>query len=168
MDTRQVARWMRAEVAAIDPGLPVEIGMLDQQVSRLAAQPRFNAVLLGIFAGLGAALAGIGLYGLMSFLVAQRTQEIGVRMALGATPGEIVRVVLRGAAGWTAVGAAVGMVGALCVTRLLKSMLFRVSSNDPWIMASAVIALALVVLAAAWFPARHAAHVDPVEALRRD
>jgi predicted permease len=168
IDARQVARWMRTEVAAIDPGLPVEIGMLDQQVSKLAARPRFNAVLLGIFAALGLALAGIGLYGLISFLVAQRTQEIGVRMALGATPGGIVRLVLRSAAGWTAAGAAVGTAGALLVTRLLESMLFGVTSKDPWTLAAAVSVLFGAVLAAAWIPARHAARVDPVEALRSE
>ena len=168
IDARQVAAWVRAEVAAIDAGLPVEIGMLDQQVSKLAARPRFNAVLLGIFAVLGVALAGIGLYGLISFTVAQRTQEIGVRMALGATPGGIVRLVLRHAAGWTAVGAAVGTAGALFVTRLLESMLFGVSSKDPWTLAAAVSVLFGAALAAAWIPARHAARVDPVEALRRE
>ncbi|SPE30090.1 conserved membrane hypothetical protein [Candidatus Sulfopaludibacter sp. SbA6] len=166
IDARQVAGWVRAEVAAIDPGLPVEIGMLDQQVSKLAARPRFDAVLLGIFAALGVALAGIGLYGLMSFMVAQRTQEIGVRMALGATPGGIVRLVLRDVAAWTAVGAAVGTAGALFVTRLLESMLFGVSSRDPRTLAAAVSVLFVAALAAAWIPARHAARVDPVEALR--
>jgi hypothetical protein len=164
IDARQVAGWVRAEVAAIDPGLPVEIGLLDQQVSKLAARPRFNAVLLGIFAALGTALAGIGLYGLISFMVAQRTQEIGVRMALGATPGGIVRLVLRHAAGWTAAGAAVGTAGALFVTRLLESTLFSL----PWTLAAAVTVLFGVALAAAWIPARHAACVDPVEALRRE
>ena len=168
IDARQVARWVRAEVAAIDPGLPVEIAMLDQQVSRLAARPRFNAMLLGIFAALGVALAAIGLYGLISFSVAQRTQEIGVRMALGATPGGIVRLVLRHAAGWTAAGAAVGAAGALFVTRLLESMLFGVSAKDPWTLAAAVGVLFGAALAAAWIPARHAARVDPAEALRRE
>ncbi len=166
IDARQVAAWVRAEVAAIDPGLPVEIGMLDQQVNKLAARPRFDAVLLAIFAALGVALAGIGLYGLMSFMVAQRTQEIGVRMALGATPGGIVRMVLRHAAAWTGVGAAVGTAGALFVTRLLESMLFGVGSRDPWTLAAAMGVLFSAALAAAWIPARHAARVDPVEALR--
>jgi ABC-type antimicrobial peptide transport system permease subunit len=168
IDARQVAGWVRGELAAIDPGLPVKIGMLDQQVSKLAARPRFNAVLLGIFAALGLALAGIGIYGLISFMVVQRTQEIGVRMALGATPGGIVRLVLRHASGWTAAGAAVGSAGALFLTRLLESMLFGVSSNDPWTLAAAVSVLVIAALAAAWIPARHAARVDPVKALQRE
>ena len=142
--------------------------MLDEQVSKLAARPRFDALLLGMFAALGVVLAGIGLYGLMSFLVVQRTQEIGVRMALGATPGGIVGLVLRHAAGWTGAGAAVGTAGALLVTRLLESMLFGVSSKDPWSLAAAVGVLFAAALAAAWIPALHAARVDPVEALRRE
>ena len=166
IEMRQVAQWVRKEVAAIDPGMPVETAVLDQQVSRLAAGPRFNAVLLGIFAASGLALAGIGLYGLLAFLVAQRTQEIGVRMALGATPGGIVRLVLRHAAGWTAIGVVVGVAGASAVTRLLESMLFGISSKDPWTLAGAVTVLFGVALAAAWIPARHASRVDPVEALR--
>jgi ABC-type antimicrobial peptide transport system permease subunit len=168
IDARQVAGWVRAEVAAIDPGLPVETGPLDQQVNRLAARPRFNAVLLGIFAALGVVLAGIGLYGLISFMVVERTQEIGVRMALGATPGGIVRLVLRHAAEWTAAGVAVGTAGALFVTRLLESMLFGISSKDPWTLAAAVTVLFAAALAAAWIPALHAARVDPIEALRRE
>jgi predicted permease len=167
-DTRQMAAWVRAEVAAIDPGLPVEIGTLDQQLSKLAARPRFNALLLGIFAALGVALAGVGLYGLISFMVAQRTQEIGVRMALGATPGGIVRLVLRHAARWTVAGALVGVAGAYFVTRLLESMLFGVSSQDTWTLAAAVSVLFAAALAAAWIPARHASRLDTVEALRRD
>jgi predicted permease len=167
-DPRQVAKWVHSELAALDPALPVKIGMLDQQVSKLAARPRFDAVLLVIFAALGAALAAIGLFGLMSFMVAQRTQEIGVRMALGAPPAGIVRMVLRHAAGWTAGGVVAGTVGALLVTRLLESMLFGVSSKDPWTLAVAVTLLFGAALAAAWIPARHAARVDPVEALRRD
>jgi ABC-type antimicrobial peptide transport system permease subunit len=168
MDPRLTARQVRREFAALDPTLPVDIATLPQRVSQLAARPRFNAVLLGIFAALGLALAGIGLYGLIAFLVAERTQEIGMRMALGATPGEIVRLVLRYAGGWTAAGAAVGAAGALLVTRLLESMLFGVSSKDPWTLAGAVVVLFGAALTAAWIPARHAARVDPVEALRRE
>jgi len=168
MDPRLTAKQVRTEFAELDPTLPVDIATLRQQVSMLAARPRFNAVLLGIFAALGLALAAIGLYGLIVFLVAERTQEIGVRMALGATPGGIVRLVLRQAGGWTAAGAGVGTAGALFATRLLESMLFGVSSKDPWTLAAALSVLFGAALAAAWIPARNAARVDPVEALRRE
>jgi predicted permease len=168
MDARATSGWVRAEVAALDPTLPVEIATLQQRVLRLAQGPRFNAVLLGIFAGIGLFLAAIGLYGVISYLVAQRNQEIGVRMALGATPGAIARLVLAHAASWTAVGALMGVVGALFATRLLTAMLYRVSAIDPPTMAAVVGLLAAVAGAAAWIPSRRAARIDPVDALRQE
>ena len=113
MDPAALARWVRAEVAALDPTLPVNIETLDQRVGKLAQRPRFNAWLLGLFAAMGLLLSAIGLYGVVSFLVAQRTPEIGVRMALGATPGAVARLVLGHAARWTFAGAALGVVGSL-------------------------------------------------------
>jgi predicted permease len=163
-----MARTVRAEVAALDPTLPVNIETLEQRVGRLAARPRFNAVLLGIFASMGMLLAAIGLYGVVSFLVAQRVQEIGVRMALGATPAGIVRLVLGQAGRWTAAGALAGAIGSLLAARSLRTMLFQVSPNDPWMLAAASAALFLIALAAAWAPSRRAARVDPVEALRQE
>jgi ABC-type antimicrobial peptide transport system permease subunit len=142
--------------------------MPDDHVSRLAAGPRFSAVLVGMFAALGLALAEIGLYALIAFLVARRTQEIGVRMALGATPAGIVRLVLRQAGMLIAAGLAVGTAGALFVTRLLESMLFGVSSKDPCTLAAAFTVLVGAALGAAWLPARQAARLAPVEALRRE
>src|SRR5947208_3037572 len=101
VNAQAVANLLRAQIAALDPMLPITIETMNQKVSRLAQRPKFNAVLLGLFAGMGVMLAAIGLYGLISFLVAQRTQEIGVRMALGATPGQIAKLVLAHAARWT-------------------------------------------------------------------
>jgi putative ABC transport system permease protein len=166
MDPAAMSHWVRVEVAALDPTLPVDIETLDQQVGKLAERPRFNAWLLGLFAGMGALLAAIGLYGVISFLVAQRTQEIGVRMALGATPGAVVRLVLAHAARWTAAGAALGVVGSLFAARLLATLLFHVSARDPWILAAVVAALCAIAMLAAWIPSRRAARVDPMEALR--
>jgi predicted permease len=163
-----VAEWMKAEIAALDPTLPVTIDTLGQQVSQLAQRPRFNAVLLGVFAGAGLLLAAIGLYGVMAFLVAERTREIGVRMALGATPSAIARLVLSHAARWTAAGAVLGLAAALTATRLLKTMLFGVAERDPATLLAAALILVAVALLAAWIPSRRAASVDPMTALRLD
>jgi predicted permease len=168
MDPAALARWVRAEVAALDPTLPVNIETLDQHVGRLAQRPRFNAWLLSLFAAMGLLLAAIGLYGVISFLVAQRTQEIGVRMALGATPGAVARLVLGHAARWTFAGAALGVVGSLFAARLLDAMLFHVSARDPWILAAAVTVLWVIAMLAAWVPSRRAARVDPMQALRQE
>jgi len=168
LDPRVTSGWVRAEVASIEPTLPMDIATMQQRVSRFSERPRFNAVLLGIFAGIGLLLAAIGLYGVISFLVAQRTPEIGVRMALGATPGVITRLVLGHAARWTAAGAMLGALGALFAVRLLEAMLYRVPERDPEIMAAVVALLFGVALLAAWVPSRRAAHVDPAQALRQE
>jgi predicted lysophospholipase L1 biosynthesis ABC-type transport system permease subunit len=167
-DPRGMARWLRAEVADLDPTTPVSIESMGQHVGKLAEGPRFDAVLLGLFAGMGLLLAVIGLYGVVSFLVTQRTQEIGVRMALGATPAAITRMVLRHAARSTAAGAVLGAIGSLFALRLLSSMLFHVSAHDPWTVAAVLAMLAAVAMLAAWVPLRRAARVNPVEALRQE
>jgi ABC-type antimicrobial peptide transport system permease subunit len=168
MDPRVTSQWVRAEVAALDPTLPVDIQTIHERVGQLAQRPRFNAVLLGIFAGIGVLLAAIGLYGVISFLVAQRTQEIGVRMALGATPGAVTRLVLAHAARWAALGVALGLAGALLTARLLQAMLYQVSAKDPATILAVVALLSGVALLAAWAPSRRAARVDPAQALRQE
>jgi predicted lysophospholipase L1 biosynthesis ABC-type transport system permease subunit len=167
-DSGGMARWLRAEVAAIDPTTPVAIESMQQHVGQLAQAPRFNAVLLGLFAAMGLLLASIGLYGVVSFLVAQRTQEIGVRMALGATPARIGGLVLRHAARSTAAGALAGAVGSFFALRLLGTMLFHVPARDPWTLAGVLAMLGAVSILAAWVPSRRAARVNPVEALRQE
>jgi predicted permease len=163
-----LAGLVRSEAASLDPTLPVTVENLEQRVSRYSQQARFNALLLTIFAGMGLLLAAIGLYGVMSFLVAQRTQEIGVRMALGATPRAIARLVLKEAAGWTLAGAAAGIAGALFALRLLQTMLFQVSVQDPVTLGAAVVLLCVVALLAAWIPSRRSARFDPIIALRHE
>jgi putative ABC transport system permease protein len=163
---RALAPWVRSQLAALDAALPVGIAPLSEKIGKLAERPRFNAVLLGLFASVGLLLAAVGLYGVISFLVTQRTGEIGIRMALGATPGSVTRLVLGRAAVWTAGGAAVGIAGSIAVARLLDRMLFGVSSKDPWTLAAASAALFAIGLAAAWAPARRASRVDPMQALR--
>ncbi|MBZ5623339.1 MAG: hypothetical protein LAQ69_32145 [Acidobacteriia bacterium] len=168
MDPGAMARSVRAEVAGLDPALPVNIGSMQEVVGKLAARPRFNALLLSFFACIGVLLAAIGLYGVISFLVAQRTQEIGVRVALGATPGAIIRMVLGNAGRWTAAGALLGVVGSLFTARLLRAMLFQISDNNAWARVGALAGLLGIALLAAWVPARRAARVDPIQALRQD
>ncbi len=168
MDPAALARWVRADVSALDPGLPVNIETLGQRVGKLAERPRFDAWLLGLFAGMGLLLSAIGLYGVISFPVAQRTQEIGVRMALGATPGAVARLVLGHAARWTLAGAVLGVTGSLFAARLLEAMLFHVSARDPWVLAGAVAVLGAIAMVAAWVPSRRAARIDPMDALREE
>src|SRR5262249_26868090 len=139
-----------------------------QRVSSVMERPRFNALLLGLFAAMGVLLAAIGLYGVMAFLVSQRTQEIGVRMALGATPAVIVKMVLSRAGAWTLAGVAVGLAGSLFAVRAIQSMLFEVPARDPWTFTVAVPALGVIALGAAWIPSLRASRVDPMTALRHD
>ncbi len=166
MNSKAVSAWMRGETAGLDPTLPVKIETMSQRVGRLADGPRFNAVLLSLFAGMGVLLAAIGIYGVVGFLVAQQTREIGVRMALGATPQNILKMVLSNVARWTIGGAALGLLGAWFCARLLESLLFEVRAHDPFLLGLALCVLLAVAFLAAWIPARRAMRVDPMVALR--
>jgi predicted permease len=163
-----MAGWIKREFAALDPALPVTIGSMQRRVGRLVDRPRFNALLLTLFAGMGVLLAAVGLYGVMAFLVAQRTAEIGVRMALGATPAAITKLVLSRAAGWTLAGVLAGLAGSIFATRALQSMLFGVEARDPSTYLVVLPVLLLIALAAAWIPTLRAARVDPMNALRHE
>jgi len=162
------ADWIKREIAALDPTLPVTIGSMQDRVTHMNERPRFNAFLLALFAGMGVLLAAIGLYGVMAFLVGQRTQEIGVRMALGATPGTIAKLVLSRAAVWTIAGAVVGLIGSLLAARTLRTLLFQVPERDPLTYAIALPLLLAIALASAWIPSMRASHVDPMAALRHE
>lgn len=168
VNPKVMAGWITREFAALDPALPVSIGSMQQKVGRMVDRPKFNALLLSLFAGMGLLLAAIGLYGVMAFLVGERTPEIGVRMALGASPGSIVRLVLARAAGWTVAGVLIGLAGSLFATRMIQGMLFDMPARDPWTFAVVVAALLLVALAAASIPTLRASRVDPMLALRHD
>ena len=161
-----LARWVRSEVAALDPTVPVTIETMQQRVGKLADRPRFNAILLSLFAAMGVLLAAIGMYGVVGFLVAQQTREIGVRMALGAMPQNILRLILSNIARWTIAGAALGLLGAWLCSRMLESLLFQVRAHDPLLLALALLILLAVAFLAAWIPARRAMRVDPMVALR--
>ncbi len=168
MSPTVMAGWLKREIAQIDPTLPLTISTMQQRVSRLNDRPRFNAILLALFAAMGLTLAAIGLYGVMSFLVGQRTQEIGVRMALGATPRAITKLILARAAGWTLAGTLTGLMGSLFAVRAIGSLLFGVPERDPWTLAAVVSGLLVVALAAAWIPSLRAARLDPMTALREE
>ena len=161
-----IAKWIRTETATIDPTVPVTIEGMKTRVGKLAQRPRFTAVLLSLFAAMGVLLAGIGIYGVVGFLVTQQTREIGIRIALGATPGSVLRMVLSNMVRWTATGAALGLLGAWLSSRLLESLLFEVRAHDPFLLGAALLVLLAVAFLAAWIPARRAMRVDPMVALR--
>jgi putative ABC transport system permease protein len=166
MNARGTAAWMRSAVRELDASIPVTIETLSQRVGKLRARPRFNALLLSSFAGMGVLLAAIGVYGVVRYLVAERTQEIGVRMALGATRRRILTLMLGGIGRWTLGGAAVGLAGGWMAARLLQSLLFEVRAHEPVVYLAAFMILITVAFLASWIPARKATRVDPMVALR--
>jgi ABC-type antimicrobial peptide transport system permease subunit len=148
--------------------VPVTIESLSLRVQKLADRPRFEASLLGFFAANGLWMAVLGLYGVMAYLALQRTQEIGVRMALGANRHDILWMVAAEGLRLIALGTAIGLISALCVTRMLSSLLYEVGPRDPAAIAGSAILLALAAMAATLVPAMRAMRVDPVEALRSE
>ena len=166
LDTATVAHWIQREVAAVDRRLPVKIETMETRLDRFREQPRFLATLVALFAAVGVLLAAVGLYGVLSFLVTQQTQEIGVRMALGARPRDILVRIQRHAGLSVGIGAAVGIVCSLLLTRTLKGLLFGVTPADPLSLVAAVAVLAVTAGVAASVPAIRASRVDPVVALR--
>jgi len=160
--------FLKQAVADLDPRLPVTIQPLDKEVVRLSERPRFVTSLLSAFAGLALLLAAADLYGVASYLVTQRTRDIGVRIALSAAPGDISRQVVHEAGRWIAAGAALGCALAWVGARMIESQLYGIGSYDPlsWIAALAVLAATLMI--AVLRPAIRAAHVDPMDALRAD
>src|SRR5208282_3966128 len=168
-DPQALVPAIRRVVAQINPNLPLrDITTESQQIDRLLFQERLIARLSAFFGLLALVLACIGLYGLLSYEVARRTREIGIRMALGAQVGDVLRLVVRQGFALALVGAAVGIGVALAVTRYLASMLYDVRANDPLTIAAVSVLLALVALAACYIPARRATHVDPMVALRHE
>lgn len=160
---------LRAEIRAIDPDLSIaDVMTMEQRLALSVAQPRFNTLLLGSFALLALLLATVGVYGVLSYTVGERTHEIGVRMSLGATHRDVLAMVLKEAVTLAAVGIAIGLVAALALTRLLASLLFEVSPTDPLLLGAVSLLLASVALLAGLVPARRATRVDPMVALRSE
>ena len=166
-DPVNLAAAVRDGIRAIDRQLPISnISTMDQRISRSVAPQRFNMFLLGVFAALALMLAGVGIYGVMSYSVTQRTSEIGVRMALGARPGDVLRLVVGQGMMLTLTGVAIGLVAAFALTRVMGSLLFGVSATDILTFFIVSVLLTGVSLAACYLPARRAAKVDPMTALR--
>ena len=163
-----VAPWVRSQIAQLDPTVPVEIEPLTQTVSKLADRPRFQTALLSFFAFSGLAMAVIGLYGVIAYMTVQRTQEIGVRMALGAGRLDILRLILGEGVRLIAMGSFLGLLSALALSSVMKSLLYSVSPHDPLSFVVVSLLMAFVGLAATLIPARAAMKTDPMEALRTE
>jgi putative ABC transport system permease protein len=164
-----VVEGIRSEIRRAAPDLPIQSALtMDEAVAASVAQPRFRTVLLGLFAAAAMLIATCGLYGLMAYAVTQRRREIGVRMALGATRGDVLRLVLVRALRIVVAGLVVGLVGAAGVTRVLQTFLFGVTPTDPSVFTIVTLLLLAVGLMAAWMPARRATRIDPLSALRAE
>jgi predicted permease len=160
---------IRAAVRRVDPSQPLyRVLTMNEVIDHSLAARRLNLWLLGVFAVIALVLSATGLYGVIAYLVAQRTREIGIRMALGAQVGDVTRLVVQQGARLAAIGIAVGLVGALALTRVLASLLYGVSARDPLTFAGVAAVLGAVALMATYVPARRAARVDPLMAIRSE
>jgi putative ABC transport system permease protein len=167
-DPMTVVGPARREIAALDPSLPlVDVAPLSRHVDEALARPRFSLSLVGLFAALTLALSALGIFGLVSYNAAQRTWEAGVRVALGADRGKVLRMFVEEALRLTAAGLVLGLIGGWMATRWLSGQLFGVSATDPVTFLGSALLLAAVALLAGWLPARRAARLDPATALRR-
>jgi putative ABC transport system permease protein len=167
LSTASVAGAIRQEVQKIDKDLPVtDVAKMTDLMDASVAQPRFRTFLLGLFAAMALVLAGTGIFGVISYSVSRRTNEIGIRVALGASRGTILSMILRETILLTFAGLAVGIPCALATSHLVSHMLFNVSANDPVTLAAVALSLASVALLAGYIPARRAMRVDPIVALR--
>ncbi len=168
-DPHLQATALRSALAEIDPNQPlVKVRTMEDNMAATVAQPRFRTWLIGIFAALALTLAAVGIYGVTSYSVTQRTSEIGIRVALGAQPADIFRILVGEGLRFALIGVAVGLVATLVLTGLLASFLYGVSASDPLIFSSVAVLLIAISAAASFFPARRATRVDPVVALRHE
>jgi putative ABC transport system permease protein len=166
-DPKAIAGSLRAAVWDVDKDLPItRIRTMEEVRSMSLVSPRLNLVLFGLFAVLALILASIGIYGVTAYGVVQRTREVGIRMALGASRNDVMRVVVREGARLAILGVSIGLIGALALTRLMTSMIYGVSSTDPTTFSVVAVLLISVALAACYIPARRAMRVDPIVALR--
>ena len=163
----RLAQAARQEIRALDPALPVAaVRTMDDVLSAAQSRPRFLTLLLALFSAVALVLAAVGLYGVISYSVAQRTNEVGIRMAMGARPRDVQSMILAQGLRLGALGVALGAAGAFALTRLIRGLLFGVSSFDPATFLAMAVVLIGVTLAACYVPARRATQVDPMSALR--
>jgi putative ABC transport system permease protein len=165
-DPASVTSSARQIVRTLDPNVPPSFSTFTQVLSNSLKARRFNLMMVGVFASTALLLAIAGLYGVMAYAVTQRTGEFGIRTALGASPGNILRLVVGQGIVTALIGVVIGLAGALILTRTLQSLLFGLSANDPLTFAGVALVLVLVALLACYVPARRAANVDPMVALR--
>ncbi|HEY6401984.1 MAG TPA: FtsX-like permease family protein, partial [Blastocatellia bacterium] len=166
-DPMSLAAAARQEITKLDPNLPIyDIKPFDEYISDSVAQPRFNSALLAVFAGVALLLTAVGLYGVIAYSVTQRTQEIGIRMALGARPSDALRLIIGRGMALALIGVALGLGGALAAARLIRGLLFDIGPTDPLTFALVAALITLIALLACYIPARRATKVDPMVALR--
>jgi putative ABC transport system permease protein len=167
LDPVALAPAIRGAIHSLDANIPLsEIQTMDHVVAEANGQSRFYLILLGAFAMVALVLAGVGIYGVMSYSVSRRTHEIGVRMALGAQGRDVLRLVVFQGIIQALAGVAVGLAGALALSRLMGGLLYGTQPTDPATFAAVVVVLSAVAIAASYIPARRAAKVDPMVALR--
>jgi ABC-type antimicrobial peptide transport system permease subunit len=168
-DPYALAGVIRGEIQQLDPNLPVfGVMTLAETLGRSVARPRFQVILLGLFGGVALLLAAVGIYGLLAYLVSKSTREIGIRMALGAVPREVLELVVWKGIALTLMGLGIGLLGALGLTRFLSGLLFQVGATDPWTFAAVTAFLGTVAVVASILPALRATRVDPIHALRME
>jgi putative ABC transport system permease protein len=166
-DPAALAAAVRSEIAALDPQVPVSaVATMDEVVSASVENQRFGALLFLLFGAIALLLTAVGIYGVISYGVAQRTHEIGIRLALGAAKGEVLSLIIGEAMRPALLGAAVGLCAAFGLTRLLARLLYGVKPTDPSVFAAVLFLLVSVALLASYIPARRATRVDPMVALR--
>jgi ABC-type antimicrobial peptide transport system permease subunit len=165
----ELAPQIRRAVSATDPSLPiVQLRTMEDVFGDSVSRQRFLSLLLGIFAVVALLLAAIGTYGILSYMVTERQREIGIRMALGAGSGQVVRLVMGQGLGIAIIGIGLGMAGAFALSRLVASLLFGVSPADPWTFGAVGAVIAAVAVAACVVPTRRATRVDPLAAIRME
>ncbi len=166
-DPEALIASVRREIRSVDPTVPIsQVSTMERIVSASVARERFSMMLLVLFAGVAMLLAAVGVYGVISYGVSQRTAELGIRMAMGAEPADVQRLVMADGARMTVAGVVIGLIGAGVFSRVMESQLYEVSSTDPATFAAVAIGLTFVALTAAYIPARRTARMDPVAALQ--